>query len=123
MEATHDDVRFAVERRLVEFIDAGSFPRPLTIYAGYVENVSCWVPIVDLASMCLTLSFDASHRSKLVAQDSAKGPVADDLRLSTTKDLAARRSHEIMEAESQTKTGRYKIGGDEPHYGGFVLTA
>jgi hypothetical protein len=39
LEATHDDVRFAVERRLVG-LSMRSFPRPFTIYAGNVEDVS-----------------------------------------------------------------------------------
>ena len=42
MEATHDDVRFAVERRLVG-LSTRSFPRPFTIYAGNVEDVSLGV--------------------------------------------------------------------------------
>ena len=39
MEATHDDVRYAVERRLVGS-STRSFPRPFTIYAANVEDVS-----------------------------------------------------------------------------------
>ena len=40
MEATHDDVRFAVDAPSGGIIDADRFPRPFTIYAGNVEDVS-----------------------------------------------------------------------------------
>jgi len=42
LEATHDDVRFAVERRLVGY-RRDPFPRPFTIYAWNAEVVSLGV--------------------------------------------------------------------------------
>ncbi len=43
MEATHDDVRFAVDAPSGGIIDADLFPRPFTIYARNVEDVSLGV--------------------------------------------------------------------------------
>ena len=51
-EAAHDDVRLAVDAPSVGY-RRGSFPRPLTIYAGSLESVPGWRADFSGCSRCL----------------------------------------------------------------------